>query len=96
LINGDWTLARAKALAARVERLQPPASNNRSLIGLAYHLGLGRQPEPEEIADALAFINHQAKLPPGHAPRSNTSADRAALVDFCHVLLNSNEFLYVD
>jgi len=27
---------------------------------------------------------------PGENPR------RAALVDFCHVLLNSNEFLYVD
>ena len=24
------------------------------------------------------------------------SGDAAALVDFCHVLLNSNEFLYVD
>jgi len=35
----------------------------------------------------------------GSAPRT-TAADaapqRAALVDFCQVLLNSNEFLYVD
>jgi hypothetical protein len=38
--------------------------------------------------DALAI------QPPGLDEAA--SPDRAALVDFCHVLLNSNEFLYVD
>ena len=96
LINGDWTLARAKALATRLEHLQQSANNDQSQIGLAYRLALGRQPEPEEIAEAQAFINQQANLPPGLAPRLNTKGDHAALVDFCHVLLNSNEFLYVN
>jgi Protein of unknown function (DUF1553) len=96
LINGDWTLARARALATRLEHLRPAAINDRSQIGLAYRLVFGRQPEPEEIAEAQAFINQQTKLPAGQAPRLNTKSDHAALVDFCHVLLNSNEFLYVD
>jgi hypothetical protein len=35
----------------------------------------------------------RAKIAPAAAP---TNARTAALIDFCHVLLNANEFLYVD
>ncbi len=49
---------------------------------LAYRLVFGRMPSVEEEADALAFV------------ASGSSNER--LVDLCHVLLNSNEFLYVD
>ena len=66
-------------------------------IVLAYRLAFGRQPEPDEIAEAMAFIDRQAKLLPQSCASDQTpAADHAALVDFCHVLLNSNEFLYVD
>ena len=95
LINGEWALARAKALAARLERLEPSSTDDRDRIVLAYRLAFGRQPEPDEIAEAMAFIKRQAKLLPHSAQRSITAADHDALVDFCHVLLNSNEFLYV-
>jgi len=30
------------------------------------------------------------------AKQDDASAARSALIDFCHVLLNSNEFAYVD
>jgi hypothetical protein len=96
LINGDWTLARAKGLATQLERLQPGSTGDRNQIALAYRLTFGRQPEPDEIAEAMAFINRQANLRPGSGAPSNTKVNHAALVDFCHVLLNSNEFLYVD
>jgi hypothetical protein len=33
---------------------------------------------------------------PEVSPAAASDAATAALVDFCHVLLNSNEFLYVD
>ena len=42
LINGDWTLARAKAVAARLEPSSIDASDR---IVLAYRLALGRRPE---------------------------------------------------
>jgi hypothetical protein len=96
LINGDWALARAKALAARLERLQPASSDDQERIVLAYRTALGRQPEPDELAEAMAFFDRQANLLPHSAPQPRTAADHNALVDFCHVLLNSNEFLYVD
>jgi Protein of unknown function (DUF1553) len=93
MINGDWTLARAKAVAARLEPSSTDASDR---IVLAYRLALGRRPEPGEIADGLTFVKQQATRLTPSAQRSDLQASREALVDFCHVLLNSNEFLYVD
>ena len=76
LINGDWTLARAKALAARLERLEPSSTDDRDRIVLAYRLAFGRQPEPDEIAEAMAF-HRSAGQPARRTPaqRSNTAAD---------------------
>ena len=96
LINGDWTLARAKSLAVRLGRLEPSSTVSQNQIRMAYRLAFGRQPEPDEIAEATAFLNQQANVPSRPAQRSKTGIDQASLVDFCHVLLNSNEFLYVD
>ena len=75
LINGDWTLARAKALATRLEHLQRSANDDQNQIGLAYRLALGRQPEPEEIDGGQAFINQQAKLARVMHQRLNTKGD---------------------
>ena len=96
LINGDWALARAKVMATRLERLEPSSADDRDRLVLAYRTALGRQPEPDEIAETTDFIDRQAKFVPHTEQRVNTAADHDALVDFCHVLLNSNEFLYVD
>ncbi len=98
LINGNWTLARAQAFAARLERFEPASADDRGRVVLAYRLALGRQPEPDELAAAVAFLDRQAHLAraPVKRSRSSASAEQNALVDFCHVLLNSNEFLYVD
>jgi hypothetical protein len=96
LINGDWALARAQALAARVERQEPSSTDDRDRIVLAYRLAFGRQPEPDEIAEAVSFLGQQASVTEHAAKPPNVSADHTVLVDFCHVLLNSNEFLYVD
>ncbi|WP_165251292.1 PSD1 and planctomycete cytochrome C domain-containing protein [Paludisphaera soli] len=83
MINGPWALARAKAFAARLDRLTVDGeTRDRDRIALAYRLAAGREPEADELADALAFL--------GRADKTE------ALADFCHVLLNSSEFLYVD
>ncbi len=95
LINGGWTLARARALAGRLERAEPASIGSRDRIVLAYRMTLGRIPDPEEIAEAEIFLDRQTsghRLPGFRSHRD----DRAALIDFCHVLLNSSAFLYVD
>jgi hypothetical protein len=96
LSNGGWVLARAEALARRLERSEPSSLSSPARIALAYRLALGRSPEALETAEAVRFLSHQA-ISMGAAPhRRDAVSDHAALVDFCHVLLNSNEFLYVD
>ena len=95
LINGGWALARARAVADRLEHVEPASVGARARIVLAYRMTLGRRPEPEEIAEAAVFLDRQSRTSRLPAFRSKRD-DHAALVDFCHVLLNSNAFLYVD
>lgn len=48
-----------------------------------------------ELAKSVAFLNEQAQ---GYVS-NETPAEKArqmALADFCHMLLSSNEFLYVE
>ena len=80
LINGPWALDRAQALAARLTREAPDTPRDR--VALAYRLTLGRAPGEEEFAAGVAFLS-----------RDNLEQ---AILDYCHVLLNSSEFLYLD
>jgi mono/diheme cytochrome c family protein len=87
MINGPWLRDRARAFAGRLRR---EAADNPARITLAYTLAFGRPPEPPERDEALTFLEDQAQK------ITKTPLDEAALVDFCHALLNANEFLYVD
>jgi hypothetical protein len=84
LINGPWMIARAQALALRLERDVPSGGSSilDSRIIRAYQLALGRDPSTDELTRASVFVTDEGQA--------------AAMADFCHVLLNSNEFLYVD
>ncbi len=105
LLNGELPLKWAQAFAGRLLR---EAETPEARVRRAYRLAFGRDPEPEELAGALRFLEQQAErlrprsarreplaLPAG-AAKSDDPAAAAALVDFCHALLNANEFLYVD
>ena len=54
---------------------------------------LGREPDGQELAEAISFLDEQASR-----STAGNDVDRAndALLDLCHVLINTNEFLYVD
>ena len=77
-------------------------------ITTAYRLAYSRQPSLDELEMALAFLDKQAAIinarigekkpvasPPDVGPAVD-AAKAAALIDFCHVLFNSNEFVYVN
>jgi hypothetical protein len=92
LLNGPGPLARANAFAARVM----PASGSDAAEGVeaAYQLAFGRPPTAAESAEALKFLRQQAGAASGKAV---TAAGRKrAWGDFCHALMNANEFFYVD
>jgi hypothetical protein len=81
MINGDWPLKRAAAFAKRV-RHDAASADPDALLETAYRLAYGRVPSAEELQSGGEFLK-------------SGDIDQT-LVDFCHVLLNSNEFLYVD
>jgi hypothetical protein len=91
MINGGWPLQRATAFAARVRRESPDDGAAR-LVETAYRIAYGRSPSDDELQPAVAFLDRDEPT----TDRHGEGPDKSALIDFCHVLLNSNEFLYVD
>lgn len=89
MINGEFSLARATKLAENLKK-KHQAGNTEALLADAFERTWGRAPNEEENQSALAFL--EAK--DAGVPVSEIKPE--ALTDFCHVLLNSNEFLYVD
>jgi hypothetical protein len=79
LINGPWMLRRAQALARRVSADSSATIDER--VGQAYRLALGRPPAQDELQAALEFL------------QSNPAKDADALTDWCHVLLNSSDYV---
>ena len=75
---------------------------------LAYQLAFCRPPDDSERQAALDFLGREQTLirarqlrkepilPPVPMPAGQDAAAGSALVDLCHVLLNANEFLYVE
>jgi mono/diheme cytochrome c family protein len=83
LLNNAFTLGQAKALAARLLREVPGDETAR--IQRAYLLLFGRAARPEEMALARRILALGGK--PG---------SEGAWIDLAHVLLCSNEFVYLD
>ncbi len=104
MLNSQLTLEWAEAFAGRV--LNAAGLDPKSQIETAYRLAYSRQPDAAEVATALEFIEGQhaiiargsapgAKLAlPTSLPKQADPVGAAALVDFCHMLMNSNEFVY--
>ncbi|HSI62174.1 MAG TPA: PSD1 and planctomycete cytochrome C domain-containing protein [Candidatus Saccharimonadia bacterium] len=60
LINGDWPLNRARAMAARLLKL--PEATTQEHVQRAYELALSRPPTKAELKGAINFVDHQKKL----------------------------------
>jgi len=106
LLNGKLALEWAQAFAGRV--LAAAAAEEARQIEQAYRLAYGRRPDASERAIAAAFFRTQRALMderertgeplvlPSVLPEGVAPAQGAVLVDFCHALLNANEFVYVN
>jgi len=97
LLNNEFVHEQSRQLAARVtaEAGADPAAE----IDRAWWLALGRAPRDDERAAALAHLTSQRARFSTNADGgavSNDLAGQQALASLCHVLLNLNEFIYVD
>ena len=81
MLNGEFVLDQAEKMATRLAKIP----NARERVQRAMRIAWTRQPTPAEITQATAFVT-----------ADDPDLAQQNLVDFCHLLLNSNEFLYVD
>jgi hypothetical protein len=91
LLNNEFVLQQSQDFAERVKR--EAGAELRAQISRAFQMALSRRPSVRENLWATEFIKSQTE---GYAQRNNPKPEDAALRDFCHALINLNEFLYVD
>ena len=106
LMNEATMLQTARTFAERV--LRETENDPKAQIERAYQLAFQRSPDVDEHYRALRFLTKQAEIAeqrlqanekifvPQTLPQGVNKAQGAALIDFCHVLMNTNEFVYVE
>jgi hypothetical protein len=106
MLNNKLTLHWAQAFAGRI--IETAGGNRTKQIEAAYRLAFARTPTESELsvverffAEHPAIIRERLEkdeplaLPQGAGSAIHAEAG-ATLVDFCHMLLNSNEFVYLN
>ncbi len=92
LLNGDFTKERADKLGA--DLLAKYGSDDAALVAHGYRAAWGRTATTEEIKLGVRFLDKQTALL--EAKQRNRCSRATVVADFCHALLNTNEFLFVD
>ena len=105
LLNSQDVLEQARNLAGRVYSGASNKNDIEEIASRGYRLAFGREPKPDEQARAVEFLRKQPEhlsgctdtlVMPVPMPDGPTPAQASAVVDYCHVLLNLNEFVFVD
>ena len=86
MLNGEFITGQATAFAERLAKKRP--GDLPGQIALAIRLTTGRTPTPTEVERDMAFV---ARMREKHA-----LDDHAALARYALLILNTNEFVYLD
>jgi hypothetical protein len=90
MLNNEFVLIQARNLAERISR--DAGGDPVKQVRLLYRIALSREPVQKELEKNLAFILSQRDY---HSARGS-DADLEALTDLAHVMLNTNEFIYIN
>ena len=82
-----------KASRDAAQRITQAAREPTSLVDAAYRTIIGRGPSKEEQSTCLDFLTEQTVAYSGDQANK---ADELAFADLCHMLLCTNEFLYIE
>ena len=105
-LNSDQAMNWAQSFAGRL--IDEAGSERAAQIDLAYRVAYSRSPDDWEKHSALTFLDRHSKIvaereargeklaSPAVMAKNIKPAEAAALVDFCHSILNSNEFVFRD
>ena len=91
LLNDEFVLVQARFYAQRVE--QEAGEDPAAQVRVAYRIALSRDPSDPELRRNLKYLAEQRQY---HATRNSKSPGELALTDLCAVMLNLNEFVYMN
>ncbi|MFM8479416.1 MAG: DUF1553 domain-containing protein, partial [Planctomycetaceae bacterium] len=93
VLNSEFLFSQADKLAARI--IESVGSEIEPCVKLGFQIAFSRMPTESELAQSVTFLNEQEQ---GYLSTGNAAekARQLAMADFCHMLLSSNEFLYVE
>ncbi len=91
LMNNALVRSCAEGLAKRAR--PTPEKPLADAVRTGYAIALGRAPTGQETADSVQFIKDQAEA---YKKDGKADAERLGLTDWCQVLMELNEFIYVD
>ncbi len=95
VMNSEFVTENAREAANRAAALAGDRSNPHDLVETTYGLLFSRKPSAQESEIALDHLDSQQQL----YAKANSSAEEAfekSLANLVHMLISSNEFLYVD
>jgi hypothetical protein len=104
LLNSDLTLQWAEGFAGRV--IRSAGCDLDKQIDAAYRIAFARHPDAAERDTVRKFFDRQREIIsvraaaggalalPSELPDNADKVEAASLVDFCHMLINANEFVY--
>ena len=96
MMNNAFVWEQAGLMAQRLARALPDAPVARQ-VELAFRLTLARRPTPDQTAACAALLVKQTEWFAKADPKSTRAqAAHQALANLCRMLLNTNEFLYID
>ncbi len=100
MLNNEFVLIQARYLA---ERVTAEAGNDTAAqVKLLYRIALSRSPSEKELQGNLEFMKKQREFQvaksagSGSGANAEQNSDTSALIDLAHVMLNANEFVYVN
>ena len=91
MLNDDFVQRQAVFFAARIAASAPAGKR----IELAFQIALSRSPTDRETELSRVFLADQIENE-GAAGATEQEAKQRALESFCHMILNTNEFLYIE
>jgi len=107
VLNSGMIINFAKSFAERL-RTEHPRADVPTTVRHAYLLAFCREPSEDETKMAVRFIARQRQMAAeayrdadanggaAELPKDMELPMVAALTDFCHALMNANEFIYID
>jgi hypothetical protein len=92
-LNSEFLFEQSELMATRIA--DASGVDVTKQVDLAFQLAFARHPSDAEVQHSLTFISEQQRLwASANEPEDQTG--HLALADLCHMLLSTNEFLYVE